>query len=180
MKVLKQALLQAAKGNGQIVSLVGEPGVGKSRLALELGNSPDAQGFLRLGAHAFSYNRRIAYFPIISLLRSYFDLRAENTISETKIRVARRLEELDPSLADVLPAVLWLFDVPTGEEDWDVLDPLIKRRKTMEAVIQLIFELAGIAHCFLYSKTCSGSIHKPNPSSMFWPSWRPQRQSCCF
>lgn len=140
--ILELALSQAAKGSGQIVSLVGEPGVGKSRLAYELSHSSGARDFFRLEANAFSYARQTAYLPIVSLLKSYFALQPGDSGSEIRGRVTRKLGELDPKLADIVPAILWLFDVAESSEDWDALDPLIKRQRTFDAVKRLLFRVS--------------------------------------
>jgi class 3 adenylate cyclase/tetratricopeptide (TPR) repeat protein len=144
MGILERALLQTMRGRGQIVSLVGEPGVGKSRLAYELNNLSSASEFLKLDAHAFSYASQIAYLPIISLLKSYFDLKASDAGSEIKNRVTEALGELDPKLDDIVPAILWLLDVPECGEDWDGLDPLIKRQRTFGAVKRLLLRVSKV------------------------------------
>jgi class 3 adenylate cyclase len=58
-----------ANGHGQILSLVGDPGVGKSRLAYEFGRSSAAQGWVILEAHAVSYGARTAYLPIRPIMK---------------------------------------------------------------------------------------------------------------
>jgi class 3 adenylate cyclase/tetratricopeptide (TPR) repeat protein len=142
IEILKRTLSLAANGNGQMVSLVGEPGVGKSRLAYELVHSPEARDFLRLEAHAFSYARQTAYLPIVSLLKSYFDVQPGDTGSEIRNRVTQKLGELDPKLADIIPTILWLFDFAESSEDWDALDPLIKRQKTFDGIKRLLFRVS--------------------------------------
>jgi class 3 adenylate cyclase/tetratricopeptide (TPR) repeat protein len=139
MGILERALCQVASGSGQVVSLVGEPGVGKSRLAYELAHSSDAHDFFKLEAHAFSYARQTAYLPIVSLLKSYFALQPGDSVDEIMNRVTRKLGELDPKLADIAPAVLWLLDVAASDENWDALDPLIKRQRVFDAVKRLLF-----------------------------------------
>ncbi len=70
--VLTLALERAATGQGQIVALVGEPGVGKSRLVWEFTHSHRTQGWLVLESSSVSYGRATAYRPVIDLLRTYF------------------------------------------------------------------------------------------------------------
>ena len=95
--------------------------------------------------------------------------------------MTRRLEELDPSLADVLPAVLWLFDAPTGEEDWDTLDPLIKRRKTMEAVTQLILRVSRDRPLLLILEDLQWfDLQTQSVLNVLANAGAAQRQSCCF
>jgi class 3 adenylate cyclase len=72
---LEQALDQAREGRGHAVAVVGEPGVGKTRLFYELTRSPAAEGWLRLEASAASYGAATPYFALAALLRSYFGSR---------------------------------------------------------------------------------------------------------
>jgi hypothetical protein len=55
IEALHQALVQAAAGHGQVVAVIGEPGVGKTRLFYELTHSPRTHGWLVLESRAVSY-----------------------------------------------------------------------------------------------------------------------------
>jgi predicted ATPase len=69
---LRQALSCAAAGQGQVVAIVGEPGVGKSRLVWEITHSHRVHGWLVLQAASVSYGSATSYLPVIDLLKSYF------------------------------------------------------------------------------------------------------------
>ena len=68
---LQQALEQAGAGHGQVVALVGEAGVGKSRLVYECVHSHRTQGWLVLESASVSYGKATPYFPVIDLLKRY-------------------------------------------------------------------------------------------------------------
>src|SRR4029453_14955254 len=68
---LHQALAQAQAGHGQVVALVGEAGVGKSRLAYEFVHAHPTQGWRVLESASVSYGKATPYFPVIDLLRRY-------------------------------------------------------------------------------------------------------------
>ena len=70
IELLRQALGRAGEGHGQVVAVVGEPGVGKSRLVWEFTHSHRSQGWLVLETASVSYGKATAYFPVIELLRS--------------------------------------------------------------------------------------------------------------
>ena len=74
MGVLLRALEQARSGHGQVVAVVGEPGVGKSRLVWEFTHSDHTQGCLVLEASSVSYGKASTYLPMIDLLKGYFQL----------------------------------------------------------------------------------------------------------
>jgi hypothetical protein len=69
--VLQQALAQAEAGHGQVAALVGEAGVGKSRLVYELVHSHRTQGWRVLESASVSYGKATPYFPVLELLRRY-------------------------------------------------------------------------------------------------------------
>src|SRR5262249_16128667 len=69
LDLLRKALPLAASGRGQVVAIVGEPGVGKSRLVWELTRSHWAAGWLVLEAAAVSYGKATTYLPVIELLK---------------------------------------------------------------------------------------------------------------
>lgn len=69
---LNRALQQSGQGNGQVVAVVGEPGVGKSRLFHEFTHSKSIEGWRILEAASFSYGKATTFLPIIELLKRYF------------------------------------------------------------------------------------------------------------
>jgi predicted ATP-dependent serine protease len=70
MDTLSRALQQAAGGSGQLVAVVGEPGIGKSRLYWEFTRSHRTHGWLLLESSSVSYGKANAYRPLIDLLQS--------------------------------------------------------------------------------------------------------------
>ena len=83
-----------AAGEGAIALLVGEPGVGKSRLLYEFLHSLDRAGAIELETTSVSYGRSMAYRPIVDLLRRYLGLRDASSGEEVRRRVAEQLQFL--------------------------------------------------------------------------------------
>ena len=71
LEALRQALARARTGHGQVVAVVGEAGVGKSRLVYEWVHSHHTQGWLVLESASVSYGKATPYFPVIDLLKRY-------------------------------------------------------------------------------------------------------------
>ena len=71
LATLTEALAQAGAGHGQVVALVGEAGVGKSRLVYEFVHSHRIPGWLVLESASVSYGKATPYFPVIDLLKRY-------------------------------------------------------------------------------------------------------------
>src|SRR5216684_3212543 len=77
MEAMKQAAESAKAGHGQIVAIIGEPGVGKSRLFFEF-KAIEQSGGLVLEAFSLSHGKATAYLPVLELLHDYFRIQAED------------------------------------------------------------------------------------------------------
>ena len=136
---LRQALDRAHSGHGQVVAVVGEPGVGKSRLYWEFTHSYRTQGWLIVESSSVSYGKATAFLPIIDLLRAYFQIEAGDGARKICEKLTGKLLSLDRALEPSLPALLWLLDVPIEDPQWQGLDPPQRRRRALEDVKRLLF-----------------------------------------
>src|SRR4051812_8866122 len=107
---LRGALDRAGTGRGQVVAVVGEPGVGKSRLYWEFIHSHRTRGWLVLEGSSVSYGKATAFLPIIELLRVYFQLDAGDEARKVVEKVTGKLLSLDRALEPSLYAFLWLLE----------------------------------------------------------------------
>jgi class 3 adenylate cyclase len=135
---LTQALERAQAGHGQIVAVVGEPGVGKSRLYWEFTHSHRVGGWLALEASSVSYGKATPYLPTIDLLRAYFQIEARDDTRKIREKVTGKVLSLERGLEPSLPAFFWLLDVPPDDPEWARLDPAHRRQRTLDAVKQLL------------------------------------------
>src|SRR5205085_1359418 len=123
LEMLRQTLDRAGSGHGQVVALVGEPGVGKSRLTWEFSHSHRAQGWLVLESASVSYGKATSYLPVIELLKSYCGIESQDDHRRMRQKVLGRLLDLDGALQPAVPALLSLLDVPVDDAQWEALDP---------------------------------------------------------
>jgi len=137
--VLRQSLEHAGAGHGQAVAIVGEAGVGKSRLVWEFTRSHHTHGWLVLESGSVSYERASPYLPVIELLTAYLSIQKRDDPREIPERVAGKLVTLDRTLEPLLTPLLALLDVPVDDAVWRELDPLQRRQRTLEAVKRLLF-----------------------------------------
>jgi class 3 adenylate cyclase/tetratricopeptide (TPR) repeat protein len=135
---LRDALDQASLGRGQVVAVVGEPGVGKSRLFWEFTHSHRVHGWLIIQSASVSYGKATAYLPIITLLRDYFEVESRDDQRKIREKVTGKILALDPILAPLVPALLALLDVSVEEAFWHALDPRQRRQQTLDAVKRLL------------------------------------------
>jgi class 3 adenylate cyclase len=162
---LYKALERAGGGHGQVVALVGEPGVGKSRLVEEYLHSPSAQGWLVVEPRALSYSQATPYLPVIDLLKDYCGIDASDDPPRRREKVLGTVLGLDRALEPILPPILALLDVPVDEADWPRLDPAQRRQRTLEALKRLCCGRVNGSRCSSSSKTCTGSMPRRRPSS---------------
>ena len=139
---LRRAQQLAANGHGQIAAIVGEAGVGKSRLVYEFTHSHRLQDWLVLESASVSYGKATSYLPVIDLLKSYFKIQDRDDRREIREKVTGKLLTLDRALEPTLPALLSLVDVPADDASWGTLDPAQRRQETLDAVKRLLLREA--------------------------------------
>jgi class 3 adenylate cyclase len=138
MEALQQALARAGDGQGQGVALLGEPGVGKSRLVYECLHAPATQGWLRLESSSVSYGKATAYLPVCDLLKAYCHIEDRDALRTVQAKVTGQILTLDDALQDTVPAVLALFEALPADSPFLALDPLQRRRRTLEALKRVL------------------------------------------
>jgi class 3 adenylate cyclase/pimeloyl-ACP methyl ester carboxylesterase len=134
VSALDRARALAATGQGQMVALIGDPGVGKSRLFYEFTRRAVMRPWLVLEGVSVSSGRATSWAPVADLLKSYFAITPADEPRHSAEKVLGRLLMLDEALRPVLPAVLALLDLPVEDAVWQALDPPQRRRRTLDGV----------------------------------------------
>jgi class 3 adenylate cyclase/tetratricopeptide (TPR) repeat protein len=135
---LDEALEAARSGKGQVMAVVGEPGVGKSRLFWEFTHSHRTAGCLIVEAASVSYGKATAYFPVIELLKAYFGIVPGDDTRKIREKVTGKVLSFDRALEPSLPALLALLDAPVEDEEWRRLDPPLRRQRTLDGVRRVL------------------------------------------
>jgi class 3 adenylate cyclase/tetratricopeptide (TPR) repeat protein len=144
LQALGRALERAGEGSGQVVAVMGEAGVGKSRLFYEFVRSHRTQNWLVLESSSVSYGKATNYLPVIELLKAYFDVGDRDDTRTVRERVTGKLMTLDDTLRPTLPAFLDLLDVPVEDEQWRAVDPSQRHQRTQDAVRALLLRESRI------------------------------------
>jgi class 3 adenylate cyclase/tetratricopeptide (TPR) repeat protein len=137
-EALRQALERAGTSHGQVVAVIGEPGVGKTRLFYELIRSHHTHDWLVLESSSVSYGKATAYLPVRDLLKAYVQIDDRDDGRKVREKVTGKLLTLDTALGLTLPAFLTLLDVPVEDRHWQDLDPTQRRQRTLAAIKQLL------------------------------------------
>jgi transcriptional regulator with AAA-type ATPase domain/tetratricopeptide (TPR) repeat protein len=121
LELLRSRLASARRGQGQVVAIVGEPGIGKSRLLHEFGGAIAAEPVLYAEGRCLSYATASAYLPLIDIIRALVGL-AEGEAPEVageRVRAFLRAVGMEPSAA---PVFLGLLGLPEGAVDLPGVD----------------------------------------------------------
>jgi class 3 adenylate cyclase len=139
VSTLYEALERAGSERGEVVAIVGEAGVGKSRLSYEFLRSHHLENWLVLEGSAVSYGESNAWFSVIGLLQRYFDVEEGDDKRRIAEKIGGKILMLDATLKPALPPLLSLFDLPVEEQDWESLNQSERHRLTLDAIKGLLF-----------------------------------------
>jgi len=142
LEQLRRSQQLASTGHGQVAAIIGEAGVGKSRLVYEFSHSHRLQGWLVLESASVSYGKATSYLPVIDLLKGYFKIQDRDDLREIREKVTGKLLTLDRALEPTLPALLAVLDVPVDDASWQTLEPAQRRQQTLNAVRRLLLREA--------------------------------------
>jgi class 3 adenylate cyclase/tetratricopeptide (TPR) repeat protein len=149
LAALYEALDQAGAGHGQVVAVIGEPGVGKTRLFHEFTHTARTQGWLLLESSSTSYGKATPYLPVIDLLKTYFQIEDRDDGRRMREKLTGRLLTLDSTIGPTLPAFLALLGVPVEAPAWHTLDPAQRRQRTLDALKRLLLRESQVQSLLL-------------------------------
>ena len=138
LQILGDRVTQVERGHGQVVGVLGEPGVGKSRLIYEFTRSMRLGSWRILACRAVSYGTATPYLPIVDLLKHYLAIEEGEAPTRIRDRVTEKVLELDRALEPQLPAFVSLLDVTLEDHVWQSLEPLQRRERTLDAIKRLL------------------------------------------
>ncbi len=154
--IFNKVVQQVTRGHGQILAMVGEPGLGKSRLVHEFTRHQLPADWLVLEAASVSYGKATPYLPLIEMLRRYFQIADGESSDNIRTQVMMHILELDSALKDAIPPIISLLGALPDEKqtaskplhDWleqlkdlsdlirrfNSMDPRQRRRTTLDAL----------------------------------------------
>ena len=138
MESLREAFQKAREGSGQVLGIVGEAGVGKSRLILELKGMLPEGDYTFLEGQCLHYGGQMPYLPILDVLRGYFDIEEGDREPAIKKKIRDRLRELNEKLEVVPPALHEVLSLKVEDDKYPQLGPQQRRERTFEAIRDLL------------------------------------------
>jgi len=142
MSKLMGSYENAQAGRGQVVGIVGEAGVGKSRLLLEFTKLLADGEFTYLEGRCLHYGGSMSYLPILDILKSYFDIKDDDNESKISEKLKSTLDVLDEGLSAGLEPLENLLSVNVESNEFAALNPQQKREQTFEAIRDLFVSVS--------------------------------------
>ena len=143
LRLLVERLAHAETGRGQIVSLAGDPGIGKSRLLHEL-HREVGNRITWLEGQAVSYGRPIPFHSVVDLVRRACHIEEADPPATIAAKLEHRVASLGEDLRPTLPGLRYLLSVQVEESDAALLavDPKLRRVEVFDALRRLLIRAA--------------------------------------
>jgi len=144
LQTLQACFSRAIDGKGQLVTIEGDPGIGKSRLLYEFLGTLDRDRISTPQGRCQPYGSEVPYFSFLDGLRRGLHLDEHDSPAETREKAIANIKQIAPSLERYLPHLLHLFSIPSDY----ALPPDLKGdalRKALEEAIAAIITLSADA-----------------------------------
>ncbi len=138
MQVLESALTRAREGNAQVVGIVGEAGLGKSRLCFEFLERCRARGIMTYETTGVAHGKAIPFLPILRLFRAFYGITEQDSDATARERIAGRMLLLDERLRESLPLLFDFMGVPDPENPAPRIDPDARQRQMFDIVRRVV------------------------------------------
>ncbi|TMB86548.1 MAG: hypothetical protein E6J45_13720 [Chloroflexi bacterium] len=167
LAVISRAVQRLGDGRGGILSVVGEPGIGKTRMTVELARQATAAMHCTLlEGRCASYAGALPYWPLRDLLRNWLGVAAQEPEIKTRITLRRRVEQLTPGRGeDLHPYLASLFGLslePENAARLDDLSPEAMQYRTFEVVAELLTAMTAQAPVLM----CLDDLHWADHTSL--------------
>jgi class 3 adenylate cyclase len=143
LALLGQCFSLAQGSRGQAVSIIGDAGLGKSRLLYEFRQTLAAHDYTWLDGRCYPYGTAMAYGPIVEWIKQYCRIDASDGAEAMRHKVHHRLSQLSPPLATMAPYLLHLLAAGVEGELSAGLSPEAVKHRTFEALRGLVGESAA-------------------------------------
>ena len=116
LEVLWEGLQQVEQGQGQVVSVVGEAGLGKTRLVYEFRTALDLSLVNQVRGRCAATGANLSYLPFVDLFQRWFRIRDTDSSDQRLEKAERSAQALAEGLEEHLPALLHLLSIPSERQ----------------------------------------------------------------
>ena len=162
LQALVELVERAEAGHGQIALVKGEPGMGKTRLHQELQKSVTGRDLAWLVGRCSPLHQNSALYPIVELLTAELGLDDDLDSEPLRTRLSGALSQLEIETADAPDLLLDLFSRPGGKPVLLAMSPELRRRKTLEVLVELLLRTSERRPLVLVIEDC----HWADPSTL--------------
>jgi len=142
MDALLGAFEKARSGSGQVVGIVGEAGIGKSRLVKEFRERREGTALVWLEGSCLYYGGHTPYLPLLDILRAYFDIALGEQESTAGPKIWEAVRQLNHRLMHSVPAIRDVLSLEVDDSEYVNLAPSQKRDRIFEALRNLLIRQA--------------------------------------
>jgi class 3 adenylate cyclase/DNA-binding winged helix-turn-helix (wHTH) protein len=164
LALLQERLDAVMAGQGQVVALVGDPGMGKSRLLAEFRRDLVGRAVRYVEGHCLSYGTATPYLPVADLLRQLWGMTPGEPYVALTTAVHHRLQEAAFDPDEGVPLILSLLDTPLETEHLGMLSPPERKVRTFALLRHLVFQEAQHQPCLLAVE----NLHWSDATSEEW------------
>lgn len=143
LAILQERLTRVGDEAGQVISVTGVPGIGKSRLLEEFQASLPTADVTCLKGHCLPYGRTTPYLPLIEWVRDLCAIRETDDADRTADKVHALLDGVEGT-DEKVPLLLELLGVPVDRELVRRLSPQARRARCFALLNELVFNTAAI------------------------------------
>ena len=140
LELLLDGFERVKAGKGQAFSIISEAGLGKSRLLYEFRKAVANEEITFLEGRCISYGQGLAYYPVIAILRSNFNIQEGEDDIQVREKVQKGLEIIGASESANLPFLLELLSVKDSGLDHLRMSPESKKERIIEALKRIILK----------------------------------------
>ncbi|MEK6273008.1 MAG: adenylate/guanylate cyclase domain-containing protein [Actinomycetota bacterium] len=138
MTQLEAELERVIAGDGAVVGIVGEPGIGKSRLCHEFAELCRRRGISVYEAQCQAHGKAIPLLPVLQSLRAYFGIEEEDPDRRVREKIAGRLLLLEEGFNEDLPLVFDFLGVPDPERPAPQMNPEARQRRLLDVLRRIV------------------------------------------
>lgn len=140
LEILMDAYRRSRAGRGQAVSIVSVAGMGKSRLLYEFRKAVSSENVTFLEGKCLSYSKRVAYHPLVEILKSNFRIHEEDTSSDISEKVNNGLSKIGIDVSVDALYLLELLSVTDNKADTVFVSPDSKKERIVDILIRVVLK----------------------------------------